>query len=113
MLTISKLLSEQEKDEIHDAFELYNLYMVGFDGVIDAMFAPIAARHDRRVTELLAANNREVERRREAERALTIIANHSIGGVYTAGTPAGDRTDMVLLARETLRKNKRNASRST
>lgn len=34
---------------------------------IDAALAAQAAEHDRRVAELLAANNREVERRRSAE----------------------------------------------
>lgn len=33
--------------------------------------------HDRRVSELLAANNREVERRRDAERALKFYADES------------------------------------
>jgi hypothetical protein len=45
---LSDLLTEEEKDAIHDAYEdvgdEYDLCIEGFDKVIDAMFAPILPR---------------------------------------------------------------------
>lgn len=40
---------------------------------VDEAVAELRSEHDRRVTELLEANNREVERRRELEREVELL----------------------------------------
>lgn len=50
------------------------------------LYAELIAAHDARVTELLAANNREVERRRLAESRLAEVVARGNGNVKAADT---------------------------
>lgn len=58
----------------------------------------LRAEHDRRVTELLEANNREVERRRKAERehSLAIEVLREIAELKLTALQAQQRAQMFL-----------------
>ncbi len=82
-----------------------NQFTAAVMAVVGPAIAAIDAAHDRRVTELLHANNRDVERRRAAERdnAAMRAALQQIGdGYYLAKDAPRMLNEFVTLARTTL-----------